>query len=58
MLTAAVLRVEVLVDGVEKVLLLTAMLPGSQDVPDTLVQEAVLALGGVRWEGRGGQVGG
>lgn len=43
-LTAAVLRVEVLVDGVQRILLLAAMLPGSQDVPDTLVQEGVLAL--------------
>lgn len=44
-LTAAVLRIEVLIDGVQKVLLLAAMLPGSQDVPNTLVQEGVLALG-------------
>lgn len=51
-LTAAVLRVEVLVDGVQKVLLLAAMLPGSQDVPNTLVQEGVLALG------HGGHTGG
>lgn len=43
-LTAAVLGVEVLVDGVQRVLLLAAMLPGSQNVPDTLVQEGVLAL--------------
>lgn len=43
-LTSAVLGVEVLVDGVEGVLLLSAVLPGPQDVPDTLVQEGVLAL--------------
>lgn len=40
----AVLRVEVLVDGVERVLLFTVMFPGSQDVPNTLVQEGVLRL--------------
>lgn len=43
-LTAAQLRVEVLVDGVERILLLAAMLPGSEDVPHTLVKEGVLAL--------------
>lgn len=40
----AVLRIEVLVDGVERVLLFTAMFPGSQDIPNTLVQEGVLTL--------------
>lgn len=44
LLTAAVLRVEVLVDGVEGEVLLAAMLPGPQNVPNTLVQEGVLAL--------------
>lgn len=34
---AAVLRVEVLVDGVKRILLLAAMLPGSQDVTHTLM---------------------
>ena len=43
-LTAAVLGVEVFVDGVERVLLFAAMFPGSQDVPYTLVQEGILAL--------------
>lgn len=43
-LTSAVLGVKVLVDGVERVLLFTAMFLGPQDVPDTLVQEGVLAL--------------
>lgn len=44
-LTAAGLRVEVLIDGEQRILLLAAMFPGSQDVPHTLVQEGVLALG-------------
>lgn len=43
-LTAAVFWVEVLVDGVERVLLLAAVLPGSQHVPHTLMQEGVLTL--------------
>lgn len=43
-LTAAVLGVKVLVDGVERVLLLAAMFPRSQDVTYTLVQEGVLTL--------------
>lgn len=43
-LTAAVLRVEVLIDGVQRILLLAAMFPGLHNVPDTLVQEGVLAL--------------
>lgn len=43
-LTAAVLGVKVLVDGVERVLLLAAMFPGSQDVTHTLVQEGILTL--------------
>lgn len=43
-LASAVLGVEVLVDGVERVLLLAAMLSGSQDVPDALMQEGKLAL--------------
>lgn len=43
-LTSAKLGVEVLVDGVEGVLLLAAVFPGPQDIPDTLVQEGVLAL--------------
>lgn len=40
----AELRVEVLVDGVQRILLLAAMLSGSEDVPHTLVEEGVLAL--------------
>lgn len=43
-LTAAVLGVKVFVDGVQRILLFTAMFPGSQDVPYTLVQEGILAL--------------
>lgn len=43
-LTAAVFWVEVLVDGVERVLLLAAVLPCSQHVPHTLMQEGVLTL--------------
>lgn len=43
-LTATVLRVEVFVDGVERILLFAAMFSGSQDVPYTLVQEGILAL--------------
>lgn len=42
--TSAVLRVEVFVDGVERVLLFAAMLSGSQDIPNTLIQEGILAL--------------
>lgn len=41
---SAVLRVEVFIDGVERILLLAAMFPGSQDVPNTLVQEGILTL--------------
>lgn len=41
---SAVLRVEVFVDGVERVLLFAAMLSGSQDIPNTLIQEGILAL--------------
>lgn len=44
-LTSLGREAHVLVDGTEEVLLLAAQLPGSQDVPDTLVQVGVLALG-------------
>lgn len=43
-LTVAELRVEVLIDGVQRVLLLAAMFSGSEDVPHTLVKEGILAL--------------
>ena len=43
-LTAAVLRVEVFIDGVQRILLFAAMFPGSQDVPHALMQEGILAL--------------
>lgn len=43
-LTAAVLGVKVFVDGVQRILLFTALFPGSQDVPYTLVEEGILAL--------------
>lgn len=42
---AAVLRVEVFIDGVQRILLFAAMFPGSQDVPHALMQEGILALG-------------
>lgn len=43
-LTAAVLGVKVFIDGVQRILLFAAVFPGSQDVPNTLVQESILAL--------------
>ena len=43
-LTAAVLGVKVFIDGVQRILLFAAVFPGSQDIPDTLVQESILAL--------------
>lgn len=43
-LTAAVLRVEVFIDGVQRVLLLAAIFAGPQDVSNTLVQEGILTL--------------
>lgn len=43
-LTTAVLGIEVFIDGVERILLFAAMLSGSQDISDTLVQEGVLTL--------------
>jgi len=42
--TVAVLGVEVLVDGVQRVLLLAAVLSGSEDVAHALMQEGVLTL--------------
>lgn len=43
-LTTTVARVEVFIDGVQRILLFTAMLSGSQDVSNTLVQEGILTL--------------
>lgn len=43
-LTSLAREVHIFIDGAEEVLLLTAELPGSEDVPDALMEVRILAL--------------